>query len=51
MRGRRRHADCPGHGHILATRKLGLTEVQAIVLAGLTKTQCRALPLAAFNAG
>jgi DNA modification methylase len=44
-----------GHGRILAARKLGLTEVPAIVLTGLTKTQRRALALAdnriALNAG
>jgi DNA modification methylase len=44
-----------GHGRILAARKLGLPEVPAIVLAGLTKTQRRALTLAdnriALNAG
>jgi hypothetical protein len=44
-----------GHGRVLAARKLGLTEVPAIVLTGLSETQCRALALAdnriALNAG
>lgn len=44
-----------GHGRILAARKLGLTEVPAIVLTGLTETQKRALVIAdnklAMNAG
>jgi ParB-like chromosome segregation protein Spo0J len=44
-----------GHGRILAARKLGLTEVPAIMLTRLTATQRRALTLAdtriALNAG
>jgi hypothetical protein len=44
-----------GHGCVLAARNLGLTEVPAIVLTGLTKTHRRALTLAdnrlALNAG
>jgi ParB-like chromosome segregation protein Spo0J len=44
-----------GHGRVLAARKLGMTEVPAIVLAGLSETQRRALVLAdnriALNAG
>lgn len=44
-----------GHGRVLASRKLGLTEVPVIVLAHLTPTQRRALMIAdnqiATNAG
>lgn len=44
-----------GHGRVLAARKLGLSEVPAIVLAGLSESQCRALALAdnriALNSG
>ena len=44
-----------GHGRVLAARKLGLAEVPAITLRGLTETQRRALVLAdnklALNAG
>src|SRR2546429_3660625 len=35
-----------GHARLLAARKLGLTEVPAIELSGLTETQCRALAIA-----
>lgn len=44
-----------GHGRILAARKLGLAEVPAITIRGLSETQRRALVLAdnriALNAG
>ncbi|MEJ8570758.1 site-specific DNA-methyltransferase [Microbaculum marinum] len=44
-----------GHGRVLAARKLGMETVPAIVLAGLSETQRRALVLAdnriALNAG
>jgi DNA modification methylase len=44
-----------GHGRVLAARKLGMDEVPAIVLTGLSETQRRALVLAdnriALNAG
>ena len=35
-----------GHARLLAARKLGLTEVPAIELSGLTESQCRALAIA-----
>src|SRR5260370_35849624 len=35
-----------GHARLLAARKLGLTEVPAIELSGLTEAQCRALAIA-----
>ncbi|MBX6382092.1 MAG: site-specific DNA-methyltransferase [Microbispora sp.] len=44
-----------GHGRLLAARKLGMAEVPAVVVAGLSKAQQRALILAdnklALNAG
>jgi DNA modification methylase len=44
-----------GHGRVLAARKLGMAEVPAITIAGLTKSQKRALVIAdnklALNAG
>jgi DNA modification methylase len=35
-----------GHARLLAARKLGLSEVPAIELTGLSETQCRALAIA-----
>jgi DNA modification methylase len=44
-----------GHGRVLAARRLGMSEVPAITIAGLTKSQKRALVIAdnklALNAG
>ena len=44
-----------GHGRVLAARKLGLEEIPAIILSGLTEAQKRALVIAdnqlALNAG
>ncbi len=45
----------PGHGRVLAARKLGMDEVPCIELAGLSDTQRRAYIIAdnklALNAG